>query len=56
MSPKNKGKEIQCWEYEGFGHIQAECVNILKKKGKSLKITWSDKDSYDNHDDDHMRN
>ena len=27
---KNKG--IQCRECEGFGHIQAECANVIKKK------------------------
>ncbi|CAM8885325.1 unnamed protein product [Rhodiola kirilowii] len=27
-----KGKEIQCHECKGFGHIQAECANTLKKK------------------------
>ena len=40
---KNKG--IQCRECEGFGHIQAECANTLKKKNKSLNATWSDEDS-----------
>ena len=38
-------KEIQCRECDGFGHIQSECANTLKKKGKSLKTTWSDKES-----------
>ena len=40
-----KSKGIQCWEYEGFWHIQAECANTLKKKNKSLNATWSDDDS-----------
>ena len=36
---KNQSKWIQCRECEGFGHIQSECANTLKKKEKSLKIT-----------------
>ena len=36
---KKKGKTIQCREYEDFGHIQSECANTLKKKGKSIKMT-----------------
>ncbi|CAM8960832.1 unnamed protein product [Rhodiola kirilowii] len=36
-------KGIQCRECEGFGHIQAECANTLKKKNsKSLNVSWSD--------------
>ncbi|XP_062104023.1 uncharacterized protein LOC133815170 [Humulus lupulus] len=38
---KNMG--IQCRECDGFGHIQAECANTLKKK-KALAATWSDSD------------
>ena len=37
---KNKG--IQCRECEGFGHIQAECANVIKKKNQSLNATWSE--------------
>lgn len=33
-----KGKGIQCKECEGFGHIQAECGNTLKKN-RSLNTT-----------------
>ena len=40
-----KNKKIQCRECEGFGHIQAECANTLKKKNKSMNSTWSDGDS-----------
>ena len=36
---KKKGKGIQCHDYEGFRHIQSECANTLKKKGKSLNTT-----------------
>ncbi|CAM8880240.1 unnamed protein product [Rhodiola kirilowii] len=36
-------KGIQCMECRGFGHIQAECANTLKKKNsKSLNVSWSD--------------
>ncbi|KAG8485926.1 hypothetical protein CXB51_020222 [Gossypium anomalum] len=29
---KDKKKGIQCYECLGYGHIQAECANTLKKK------------------------
>ncbi|XP_062087212.1 uncharacterized protein LOC133794053 [Humulus lupulus] len=35
---------IQCRECEGFGYIQSECANTLKKK-KVMTVTWSDQDS-----------
>ncbi|XP_012853834.1 PREDICTED: uncharacterized protein LOC105973358 [Erythranthe guttata] len=35
-------KGIRCRECHGYGHIQAECANTLKKQGKSLATTWSD--------------
>ena len=47
---KNKG--IQCRECEGFGHIQAECANTLKKKNKSPNATWSGRDSDCSKEDD----
>ena len=34
VETKKSGKGIQCRECEGFGHIQSECANTLKKKGK----------------------
>ncbi|GMN44981.1 hypothetical protein TIFTF001_014175 [Ficus carica] len=49
---KKKGKGIQCHECEGFGHIQSECANILKKKGKSLNTNWSDEESEGSQEDD----
>ena len=52
VETKKSGKGIQCRECEGFGHIQSECVNTLKKKGKSLKTTWSDNESDDSEEDD----
>ncbi|KAI3462422.1 hypothetical protein Pfo_019085 [Paulownia fortunei] len=54
FSNDRKDKWIQCRECEGYGHIQSECANTLKKKGSSLNITWSDADLDDNqeeHDD-----
>ncbi|XP_060968688.1 uncharacterized protein LOC133036194 [Cannabis sativa] len=39
----NKSMRIQCRECDGFGHIQVECANTLKKK-KALVATWSDSD------------
>ena len=47
-----RSKGIQCRECEGFGHIQAECANTLKKKNKSLNATWSDGDSDGSREDD----
>lgn len=44
-SKKKLNKGIQCHGCEGFGHIQAECANTFKKKGKSFNTTWSDDDS-----------
>ncbi|XP_062089094.1 uncharacterized protein LOC133795656 [Humulus lupulus] len=32
---------IQCRECDGYGHIQSECANTLKKKN-ALAVTWSD--------------
>ncbi|KAI3470733.1 hypothetical protein Pfo_027396 [Paulownia fortunei] len=49
FSNDKKDKQIQYRECEGYGHIQSECANILKKKKRrSLNITWSDVDSNDN--------
>ena len=54
---KKQNKGIQCREYEGFGHIQSECANTLKKKGKSFKTTWSDEESEGSEEeDDHVSN
>ncbi|XP_012855802.1 PREDICTED: uncharacterized protein LOC105975173 [Erythranthe guttata] len=38
-------KGIRCRECHGYGHIQAECANTLKKQRKSLATTWSDDNS-----------
>ena len=47
--PNKKG--IQCRECEGYGHIQSECANTLKKNKKSFTATWSDSDSSDEESD-----
>ncbi|XP_024023122.1 uncharacterized protein LOC112092104 [Morus notabilis] len=54
---KKKNREIQCRECDGYGHIQSECANTLKKRKKSLNVTWSDEDSKGNQEDDgHVNN
>ncbi|KAG9451351.1 hypothetical protein H6P81_011316 [Aristolochia fimbriata] len=37
-------KRIQCHGCDGYGHIQAECP-IIQKKKKAHNVTWSDSDS-----------
>ncbi|KAI5681484.1 hypothetical protein M9H77_02712 [Catharanthus roseus] len=44
-------KGIQCRQYDGYGHIQAECANTLKKN-KSLNTTLSDDDKKNDSEDD----
>ncbi|KAG5531907.1 hypothetical protein RHGRI_026496 [Rhododendron griersonianum] len=45
-----KPQSIQCHECHGFGHVQAECANTLKKKvAKGYKAMWDD-DSDENSD------
>ncbi|GAA0150752.1 hypothetical protein LIER_09619 [Lithospermum erythrorhizon] len=39
-------------EYIGFGHIQAECPNYLKKQSKNYTSTLSDDESKDGQDDE----
>ncbi|KAI3444057.1 hypothetical protein Pfo_000722 [Paulownia fortunei] len=52
FSNDRKDKRIQCRECEGYRHIQSECANTLKKKkGRSLNITWSDANLYDNQEE-----
>ncbi|XP_060972451.1 uncharacterized protein LOC133038346 [Cannabis sativa] len=46
-STDQKGRGIKCRECDGYGHIQAECGNTLKKK-KALAATWSDSDEEKN--------
>ena len=43
----NKGKGIQCHECEGYGHIQRECANFLKRQKKGFIASLSDDDEED---------
>ncbi|KAG5557368.1 hypothetical protein RHGRI_007580 [Rhododendron griersonianum] len=43
IDKSKKPQGIQCHECHGFGHVQAECANTLKKKvAKGYKATWDD--------------
>ncbi|KAI5444798.1 hypothetical protein KIW84_013178 [Lathyrus oleraceus] len=37
-----EGKEVQCYECDGYGHIRTEYGTYLKKQKMSLAATWSD--------------
>jgi hypothetical protein len=37
-----EGKEVKCYECDGYGHIRTECGTYLKKQKMSLAATWSD--------------
>jgi hypothetical protein len=37
----------RCFECSGFGHIQADCGNLKKGKGKAYNVTLSDKSEED---------
>ena len=41
----NQGKGVQCHECEDFGHIRSECLTYLINKKKGLSVSWSEKDS-----------
>lgn len=41
----DKGGGIQCHECEGYGHVQCECPNFLRKQKKSLVAQHSDSES-----------
>ncbi|GAA0151950.1 hypothetical protein LIER_43157 [Lithospermum erythrorhizon] len=41
----DKPKGIQCRECEGYGHIQVECPNYIKKESKNYHTTFIDDDS-----------
>jgi len=43
----SKYKGVQCHECEGYDHIGTECATFLKKRKKSLVLSWSDGDDYD---------
>ena len=54
---RNTRFEIQCHEYDGFGHIQSECTNTLKKNNKPFTTRCSDGDSdRSGEDEDHVSN
>lgn len=54
---KTKNRGSQCRECDGYGHIQTECANKLKKKKKSLNVTQNDEDSEGSQEDDeHVSN
>ncbi|VFQ90474.1 unnamed protein product [Cuscuta campestris] len=40
----SKRRGPQCFECGGFGHIQSECANNLKKKRQAFVSTWSDEE------------
>ncbi|MBA0847841.1 hypothetical protein Goshw_024253, partial [Gossypium schwendimanii] len=55
---KDKKKGIQCYEWHGYGDVQLEYGNTLKKKNKSLFVISNDDDSSSNFesDEDHHIN
>ncbi|VFQ59353.1 unnamed protein product [Cuscuta campestris] len=42
LEARRKGP--QCFEFGGFGHIQTECANNMKKKRQAFASTWSDEE------------
>lgn len=40
-----RSKGIQCHECDGFGHVEAECANTLRRKKQVMTTTWSDVES-----------
>jgi len=40
-------KGVQCHECEGYGNIRIECATFLKKQKKSLVVSWSDGDDFE---------
>ncbi|CAM8914236.1 unnamed protein product [Rhodiola kirilowii] len=51
-------KGVKCRECGGYGHIQAECANTLKKKknGKSLNVSWSDDEAEESTEEEETSN
>ena len=50
---RNRGSGIWCRECDGFGHIQSECTNTLKKNNKTFNTIWSDGDFDRSRDDEY---
>ena len=46
-----KCKGIQCHECEGFGHIQKECPNFLKKRKNGYNVTLFDEEEEESDSD-----
>ncbi|KAL5808076.1 hypothetical protein ACOSQ3_028767 [Xanthoceras sorbifolium] len=49
LKEKINKRGVQCYECGGYGHISTECANNFKKnkKGKAMKVSWSDSDEED---------
>lgn len=50
----SKFKKMQCHECQGFGHVQSECANTLKKQNKSYNTTLSNEETDNSSDEDEM--
>ena len=51
---QNQGRNIRCKECEGFGHIQVQCPNYIRKQAKSYYATHSDDDEPMNENTDNV--
>ncbi|GAA0173246.1 hypothetical protein LIER_26902 [Lithospermum erythrorhizon] len=49
---QSRSKGIKCRECEGFGHIQIECPNYVKKQSKSYYTTLSDEETEEEEESD----
>ncbi|CAM8904112.1 unnamed protein product [Rhodiola kirilowii] len=56
-SKSRRTKGIKCRECGGFGHLQAECANTLKKKNsKSVTVSWSDTETEESTEEEETSN
>ncbi|CAM8877475.1 unnamed protein product [Rhodiola kirilowii] len=56
-SKSGRTKGIKCRECGGFGHLQAECANTLKKKNsKSVIVSWSDTETEESTEEEETSN
>jgi len=53
---ENQSKGVQCHECEGYGHIRTECATFLKKRKKSLFVSWFNEDVPERSDDNDFTN